>query len=130
MRDITREEAVRLFHKQWSDMQKDLGNKPTVEERPMYKEMWCENHKPREAVYNNCFLCDYVKRTMRKKGIYSLFLRCQLCPIVWPTHNGKCYCNRLADGTRIWNEYYLTAPISEILALPESEVEVETVSGR
>ena len=119
--DLTREEAVRLFHEQWSDMQKELGDRPTAAHRSMFKEDWCKKHKPRDVVYNDCFLCDYVKHTARKRGMSTLFLDCRLCPIVWPTHDGKCYCNRRADGTRIWNEYYMIAPISEILALPERD---------
>lgn len=119
--DLTREEALKLHRQMWTDMQKELGNDPTGVRRHIFKERWCEKHKPRDVVYNDCFLCDYVKHAMRKKEICSLFLHCQLCPIAWPTHDGNCYCGRMADGTRISGEYYLVAPISEILALPERE---------
>ena len=119
--DLTREEALKLHRQMWSDMQNDSGNNPTVAHRHMYKDVWCEKHKPRDVVYNDCFLCDYVKHTMRKKGVLAFSLQCKFCPIAWPTDTGKCWSNRMADGTRIWNEYYLIAPISEILALPERE---------
>lgn len=37
MKKITREEAVDLFHQQWRDMRKELGDCPSWVERAIYK---------------------------------------------------------------------------------------------
>lgn len=118
--DITREEAVRLFHKQWSDMQKDLGDIPTADDRLKYKRRWCALYK--RFALNSCFLCKYVQQEMTRQGIVSSLLYCSLCPIAWPTGNGTCCSKRLVDGTFIKDDYYLAASISQILSLPERDV--------
>ena len=110
--DLTREEAVRLFHEQWSDMQKDLGDNPDVEAREAYKAYWCRKHGFNNTK-NYCFLCEYS----HDKSPWF----CHHCPVKWPTQDGKCISAYLEDDTRLKHGYYLTAPISEILALPERE---------
>ena len=115
--DLTREEAVRLFHKQWSDMQKDLGDIPTADDRLKYKRRWCALYK--RFALNSCFLCKYVQQEMTRQGIVSSRLYCSLCPIAWPTRDGTCCSGIVPDWLEAADDYYLTAPISEILALPE-----------
>lgn len=101
--ELTRERALELHRQMWTDMQFDLGNYPTGGERVEYKKDWCKTHFPNERVLNDCFLCEYSKS-------------CGSCPVKWPTEiRGYCHCTE--------NDYYYKAPISEILALPEREVE-------
>lgn len=119
---LTREEAVRLFHEQWSDMQKELGASHTTLDRLWYKRLWCMLHD--RTALNYCFLCEYVRQETARQGIVGIPgipLHCHMCPIVWPTKSGTCCSKRLADGTFIRCEYYLAASISEILALPERD---------
>lgn len=118
--DLTREEAVRLFHEQWSDMQKDLGDRPTSGDRLTYKRQWCLRHGM--SALSSCFLCEYVRQEMTRQGIVGILLCCHACPIAWPTWNGTCCGKRLADGDFIKDDYYLAASISQILSLPEREV--------
>ena len=118
--NLTREEAVRLFREQWSDMQKDLGDIPTADDRLKYKRRWCASH--RRFAINSCFLCEYVRQEMTRQGIVSSLLYCHMCPIAWPTWNGTCCSKRLVGGTFIKDDYYLAASISQILSLPERDV--------
>ena len=117
---LTREEAVRLFHEQWSDMQKELGDSHTTFDRLRYKRQWCMLHD--RTALNYCFLCEYVRQEMARQGIVGILLHCHMCPIVWPTKSGTCCSKRLADGTFIRCEYYLAASISQILSLPERDL--------
>jgi len=106
---LTKEEAVRLFHEQWSDMQKELGDRPDSESRVLFKAKWCEEHFPGEKITGDCFLCDYVDQV---DPSYSL--GCDPCPIAWPLDkDGEPSCILMP---------FLSAPISEILALPVREV--------
>ena len=95
---LTKEEAISYHRQMWSDMQKELGDNP--KERIHFKRDWVNRHFPDEQIFNNCFLCEYTNL----KG-----LGCDSCPIKW--HNDYC-------GAYY---YYLHAPISEILALPERD---------
>lgn len=97
---LTRERALELHRQMWSDMQKTLGDDPVVWKRINFKDAWINEHFPNAVICNNCFLCEYVENEN---------LGCRRCPIKWPY--GFC-------GT-----YHLTEPISEILALPEGEIE-------
>ena len=99
---LTREEALKYHRQMWTDMQKELGNKPNVGERVLFKENWCDEHFPDEYIESNCFLCEYNRNVDDD--------RCKYCLIVWPY--GKC----------INHQYYYNIPISEILALPERKV--------
>lgn len=96
--NLTREKALELHRQMWSDMQRDLGDNPTEGDRIKYKFDWCHKHFPKESISVNCFLCEYA-------DIFNL--ACCECPIVWPFK----YCAKYS--------YCYTAPISEILALPE-----------
>ena len=97
---LTREGALELHRQMWSDMQKTLGDNPMPGKRVYFKDVWVNEHFPNAVICNDCFLCEYVNN----EG-----LNCRNCPIKWP--NGYC------------GNYYLTASISEILVLPEREIE-------
>lgn len=112
MRPITAAEAVHLFHWQWNDMQKALGDNADPEDREPYKEKWCREHGFQD-VKHDCFLCEYS----HKMG--PVF--CAHCPIKWPTRDGDCIDDISEDGVYLRGDYYLTAPISEILELPVKE---------
>ena len=99
---LTREEALRLHRQMWTDMQKELGDKPNGGERVLFKENWCDEHFPDEYIKSDCFLCEYNRNVDDD--------RCKYCLIVWPY--GEC----------INHQYYYNTPISEILALPERKV--------
>ena len=107
--NLTREEALELHRKMWTDMQRDLGDTPNGGKRIGYKRQWCDNHFPKESIENNCFLCEYAKS--------SALNNCKSCPIRWPYENdcNGCHCTNY--------RYYYTTPISEILALPERKIE-------
>ena len=97
---MKKERALELHRQMWTDMQKELGDNPEDYERIFFKEKWCKSHFPGEIIRHHCFLCDYI---------FGSGDGCYKCPIVWPY--GQCVDNR----------YYYSAPISEILALPERE---------
>ena len=61
MKKLTREEAIDLFHQQWTDMQKELGDCPSWVERAIYKTKWCNAHNFADS--NNCFLCEWAIQT-------------------------------------------------------------------
>lgn len=100
---LTREEALRLHRQMWSDMQKELGDCPTYEERNDFKARWCLEHTPENIPRANCYLCEYTTQ------IDGYKCRCN-CPIVWGIYG-------CIDG----KVDYRCSPISEILALPERE---------
>ena len=114
MENLTREKALELHRQMWTDMQKDLGDEPSREQRFDYKRRWIKNHFPElvdknddyEIIRNNCFLCEYADK------IYGL---CE-CPIDWP--QGRC-----EDGEYESVDNWCYMPISKLLALPEREEE-------
>lgn len=95
---LTRDEALKYHRQMWSDMKDVLGDNPNAYERIRFKDKWCAEHFPNEHIYCSCFLCEYVNNNDADVGC---------CLIDWP--NGRC----------VTGDYYYTAPISEILALPE-----------
>lgn len=95
--------AVALHRAMWTDMKTELGDNPTSRMREDFKIEWKKRYFPNECVMHNCFLCEYSTSDER---------RCHKCPIRWP--EGTC-CGR--------NFSYDTAPISDILALPEKDLE-------
>lgn len=101
---LTREEALKLHRQMWTDMQKALGDNPRPLERSEFKWSWCESHFPDDTINAHCFLCEYVKQN---------HIKCHggdRCLVKWP--HGGC----------LDENDYETAPISEILALPEREL--------
>ena len=107
---LTREEALKYHRQMWGDMQKELGDTDNANLRTPYKAEWCEKHFPNEEVCGYCFLCEYDDQKSSD---------CWHCPIDWPHDEEGCHhCCKEVNG----NPYYLVAPISEILALPEREL--------
>lgn len=104
---LTREEALKYHRQMWTDMQKALGDNPTLKERCEFKIRWCEAHFPNEEIDSHCFLCEYVNQTEND---------CDYCPIKWDDDYDQDAC--VFGGVN-----YGTSPISVILALPEREVE-------
>ena len=107
---LTREEALKLHRQMWTDMQKELGDKPSHEDRSVFKVKWCDMHFPNEKIDCHCFLCEYVHKYYCDD--------CDYCPIKWDDDYDQDTC--CFDGVN-----YGTSPISVILALPEREVENE-----
>ena len=104
---LTREQALRLHRQMWTDMQKELGDNPTFDERAAFKLRWCFQHFPNEKIDNDCFLCEYI---------YKYNDDCDYCPIKWDNDKDRDWCG----GRGVTYGY---SPISVILALPEREVE-------
>lgn len=109
---LSEEMAVRLHRMMWSDMQKELGDKPSGKERGQFKFAWIYKHFPSESIANDCWLCEYASSVM-KPGDHEAY--CKYCPISWPF----LHCNTLDFS-------YAKAPISEILALPAKNKELVT----
>lgn len=125
--DLTREEALRLHYKMWTEMQEKLGDNPTPEERQSFKHDWCQewaknnkyNQDDSVPVRANCFLCEYTDST------------CKKCPIDWakaediwvsePYFVTDCTDYYINSDTDYASPYYKFAPISKILAIPERE---------
>lgn len=106
---LTREEALKLHKQMWSDMQKELGDCPTLEQRELFKYSWCYDNTPEAIPYANCYLCEYVAQTGK---------HCDDCTIDW----GKSWGIRCIDG----DVDYRYSPISKILALPERKENIGT----
>lgn len=107
---LTREEALKLHRQMWTDMQTALGDNPSLKERCEFKIRWCEAHFPNEEIGCHCFLCEYVSKNYNDD--------CDYCPIKWDDNYDNDCC--AYDGVT-----YGYSPISEILALPEREVDDE-----
>ena len=104
---LARERALELHKQMWSDMQKELGDSASCNDRLYYKDYWCESHFPNENIYNSCFLCEYSTNKYGGCGYDG-----ELCIIDWG-------CGGCTDGAI--NCYH--SPISEILALPERKID-------
>ena len=98
---LTREEALKLHRQMWGDMQKELGDCPSLEERKSFKACWCRDHTPEVIPIANCYLCEYIKQIGAPNCSNS-------CPIDWGYFT--CMYGKVD---------YRYSPISEILALPE-----------
>ena len=110
MKLLTFDEAVRLHKEMWTAMQKEYGDCPTEDQRKAFKDEYLKAHgynvTYETEIVNNCFLCDYV---------FTMFNgSCRGCPVTWPVTN--CWTKVSIREKRI--AYFLSAPISEILALP------------
>ena len=99
---LTREKALELHRKMWTDMQRKLGDTPSITKRADFKRRWCDNYA--YTPINSCYLCEYVAQEGAD---------CGSCPIDW----GKSRGTRCVNG----DVDYRYSPISEILALPERE---------
>ena len=106
MLDITRENALKLHRQMWSDMQRDLGDCPSLNDRLKYKGQWCREHVGNSSIVSDGFLCEYVEE-MDREAVCD-----DTCPIKWV--DGGCMSNNPANN-------YETMPISKLLALPDRE---------
>lgn len=114
-RKLTREEAVALHREMWADMQANLGDNPSYQERVVFKRKWVEKYFSNEHVNSNCFLCEYAESVVEDS-----FTRCRACPIAWNSHLiPNC---RPSWGCGTAKVDYRYSPISAILVLPEREV--------
>jgi len=103
---LSKEKALELHREMWSAMREELGDCPSAIKRELFKEEWCNKHFPNTYILNCCFLCEYAIEG------------CKDCPIDWSSLStnqiDRCYAKYKGDVA-----IFLTAPISEILALPE-----------
>lgn len=106
---LTKEQALELHRKMWTDMQKDLGDNPDAWDREKYKLEWCRRYFGTESIMNTCFLCEYAD----PEHTYDRPKLCADCPIDWGTNYRFIY--PCEAGPTTWQ----CSPISEILALPE-----------
>ncbi len=111
--ELTKEKALELHAKMWSDMRDKLGDNPSMGERSLYKHNWIGKRFPFERILNDCFLCEY--------SLYNMGGIC--CLLKWVEDDA--YLNTcesededdLEDDTKRCDWRY--SPISDILALPE-----------
>ena len=104
---LTKEQALKLHRRMWSDMQNILGDCPHSDEREDYKSEWWRDCFPNEDISSYCFLCEY--------GDQFEDYFCAHCPIDWSNggeDDDSCTRGRFT---------YTMSPISEILALPVRE---------
>ena len=104
---LTKEQALELHRRMWSDMQNILGDCPHSDEREDYKSEWCRDCFPNEYISSYCFLCEYDDQ------FNDSF--CRHCPIDW-SNGGED-----EDSCIRGNFTYDMSPISDILALPVRE---------
>lgn len=109
--ELTREQALELHRQMWSDMQQELGDTPNSFERELYKRKWCREHFPDENIRDCCFLCEYAHNKYKSDGGFP----CRYCLIKWD-------CNYCFEGDSI-KKSYRNMPISQLLALPEREID-------
>ena len=103
--ELTRERALELHRRMWTDMKRDLGDCPSLNDRIVYKCKWCKEYIEGDFILNDCFLCEYVEEMFPDKDCV------EVCPIKWI--NDDCC------GAESWE----TMPISKLLALPEREID-------
>lgn len=128
IRKLSREDALKLHNELWSDMKEDLGDNPSGSARLNYKSEWCAKKFPNYSVAFNCFLCEYTEQKcseMEQDG-YEPEDRCEFCPIdwrelsKWAYEDGEvCKCHHPYINGNWDSQIYKSAPISDILALPE-----------
>lgn len=113
MVELTDAEILCLHKWMWSDMQKELGDNPSTDERKGYKYRWCKEHDI--PIWNNCFLCENAGE--KRFGNPN----CSRCLVLWP--DDFCCYDRNSGSRDEYNanSYYLNAPISDILNLPTRE---------
>lgn len=106
---LTKEQALELHRQMWGDMQNELGDNPSHDEREKFKESWCKAHLGFE-IENNCVLCEFTHQLPRRYHEID----CYKCPIDWKSSQDWIACE--GDGV-IWYK----SPISVILMLPVRE---------
>lgn len=124
--DLTREQALKLHREMWSDMQKELGDNPSEQNRYYFKYDWVVGHGYVDkygygipTIMDNCFLCEFA--IGKRRSITTM--RCNYCPIDWSdlTNSSSDLHGFCIDTDDSGYEVWQVAPISKILALPERE---------
>lgn len=127
---LTREEALNLHRQMWADMLIKLGNNPDGIARSKFKWDWLQTYGY-EDVECNCFLCEYDRQQRRIGEDW-----CEFCPIDWSSLSAKeeddwlsppgeevasCGDRYIHSNYDSYESIWRSAPISEILNLPEKE---------
>ena len=133
---LTKQRALELHERMWSDMRLILGDCPSFNERKAFKRCWIALHKENipeikdlQCVHNNCFLCEWVIQEYTD-GLGSP--KCEnLCPIDWSDLTNKLrnkkdfgckgFPNTCMFGSskNDYREAWQTESITDILNLPE-----------
>ena len=120
--ELTRETALNLHRRMWADMLIKLGNNPDGLARTMFKLDWIRTHGY-EDVECNCFLCEYDTQQRKVKENWNEC--CKHCPIDWSSlsaeDNVSCGDRYIHSNSDSYRSIWRSAPISEILNLPEKE---------
>lgn len=119
MENLSRERALKLHRQMWSEMKEEFGDNPSKDERYDFKREWIYNHFPNENVAHYCFLCEYAINNCENYYYEMSGEVCRLCPIKWRDKKGYNNCEGFMADKTDWR----FSPISDILALPENEVE-------
>lgn len=99
---LTKEMALELHRRMWSDMKDELGDCPSLRDRDIFKYNWCKEHFPNDNdIENCCFLCEYTRQRDEN---------CDRCLIRWSEYEGI--------GCVLGEVNHHSSPISTILALP------------
>ena len=127
---LTRETALNLHRQMWADMLIKLGNNPDGLARTMFKLDWIRTHGYKD-VECNCFLCEYDYQQRRRGDEW-----CDFCPIDWSSLSAgeeddllslpgeevaSCGDRYIYGNPDSYESIWRSAPISEILNLPEKE---------
>ena len=100
---LTKEKALELHRKMWSDMKDELGDCPSSRDRDIFKYNWCKEHFPNDNdIENCCFLCEYTRQRDENCN--------EGCLIRWSKYEGI--------GCVLGEVNHHSSPISAILALP------------
>lgn len=117
--------AIEQTIEMWTDMQTELGEKPSPFQRVSYKTRWCNKHGYDGSMNNRrpdheCFLCEFAKNHWRlDRGPGA---KCESCPIKWPEHLYEEDDDRMfTPGCNAHRVDYLTAPLSDILEYLKDE---------
>lgn len=132
---LTKERALELHRKMWSDMRTELGDCPDYHERSTFKRRWILEHgkdipeiRDFPCILNNCFLCEFVEQEHPNSVGTD---ECEnLCLIDWSSLTNKLrridfwhkgYPNTCMFGSprNDYGEIWQTESITDILNLPE-----------
>ena len=115
---LTKEKALSLHRRMWTDMLLKLGNNPDGLSRTVFKLDWLQAHNY-EDIECNCFLCEY---DFQQRKLEMDF--CDFCPIDWSSlsvEKEKASCGDKYIHSDSYTSIWKSAPIDEILNLPEKE---------
>ena len=130
---LTRETALNLHRQMWVDMFIKLGDNPDGLARTMFKLDWIRTHGYKD-IECNCFLCEYDFQQRKVKESWKEC--CEHCPIDWSSLSAgeeddllslpgeevaSCGDRYIHSNPDSYLSIWRSAPISEILNLPEKE---------